>query len=146
MVRATVNLAPEKHNLKSVEGGFVTLKRLTYGQKVERQEMALENVMKADQGGGNRKQRRSGRGQAENVEMTMKTMHRAVTLFDFKNCIVDHNLENENGQKLNFQDPNSLNILDPKIGEEINQLIDDMNNFEEGEQEQGNSSIGSKEQ
>lgn len=137
MVKATVSLAPEKHQLKSVEGGFVTLKRLTYGQKVQRQELATENIMRAGQG-GNRKQRRSNKVNEEDMQMTMKAMHRAVALFDFKHCIVEHNLDDENDRKLNFQDPTTLDRLDPRIGDEISQLIDAMNNFEEDELEKGN--------
>jgi hypothetical protein len=70
--------------------------------------------------------------------MIMKLMHRQVQAFDFKHCIVDHNLEDEKGNKLNFQDPNTMDKLDPKVGDEIAQLIDDLNNFEEEEKEPGN--------
>lgn len=136
MVKATVSVAPEKHNLKSLPGGYVELKRLTYGQKVQRQEMATESIMKSQ--GGNRKQRRSNKVDEDNMAMSMRMMHRAVALFDFKHCIVDHNLTDENDKKLNFQDQTTLDRLDPKIGDEISQLIDDMNNFEEDESQPGN--------
>lgn len=136
MVKATVSLTAEKCNLQTLPGGYVELKRLTYGQKVQRQEMATENIMKSENT-GNRKQRRSNQGPTD-TEMAMRVMHRAVAHFDFKNCIVDHNLTDENEKKLNFQDASTLDRLDPRVGDEISQLIDEMNNFEEEETQPGN--------
>lgn len=132
--KATINVNDtEKHELKTCENGFVVLKRLSYGSKLKRQEMALKMSMEAQKG-----------GRKDDVRTLIDTMQRASAEFDFKNCIVDHNLENDDGQPLDFRSGYTLDILDPRIGEEIGTLIDAMNNFEESDE--GNSPTASEQQ
>jgi hypothetical protein len=133
MPRATVDLSATRHvDLKTLPGegeeqGFVILRRLTYGQKVQRGQLAMEMSM---QGDGKRNQ---------TPEMAMKMTQERVVVFDFGNCIVDHNLEDHSGRKLNFKSPQDVFMLDPRVGDEISQHIDDMNNFED---DLGNSETG----
>lgn len=118
MPRATVNVNDtEKHALKSLEGGEVVLRRMTYGQKLARQENAVKMTMEQQRG------QKSGK-------MNMDMLNHAATIFDFRACIVDHNLEDDNGQKLNLTYPVDIDRLDPRVGEEIANFIDKMNNFE----------------
>ena len=70
------------------------------------------------------------------MKMTIELMNRKATLFDFTHCIVDHNLEDENGNKLNLHNSADIDRLDPRVGEEIEQVLDKMNNFEE--EDEGN--------
>ena len=116
MPRATVSNDTERFELKSCDKAFVVLKRLTYGQLLERREMSTQMLL---QGGG------QGGGQGE-----LKVVQRAVAEFEFRNCIADHNLEDESGELLNFTRPATAMSLDPRIGEEIGRLIDEMNQFE----------------
>jgi hypothetical protein len=125
MPRATVNLATtERVELKSLpktetdEGGYVELRRLTYGQKIHRQQLATELSMQGDQ-------------RSKNPEMVMKMTQERVTAFEFANCVVEHNLEDEHGEKLDFRQPQSVFMLDPRVGEEIANHIDNMNNFDD---------------
>jgi hypothetical protein len=119
MPRATVSITDtERYELKACEGGFVELRRLSYGEKMKRQEMSFGAAMKVD----------SGRKQHQSAEMTMDMAQTAATEFEFKNCIVDHNLEDEAGNKLDFKSPAHVHLLDPRIGEEIANYISDMNN------------------
>jgi hypothetical protein len=116
--RATVNTGDtEKFALKTCEGGEVTLRRMTYGQKLTRQQNAVKMTMEQERG------KRGGK-------MSMDMLQHAATVFDFRACIVDHNLEDDNGQKLNLTNPQHIDMLDPRIGEEIASYIDKMNNFE----------------
>lgn len=118
MPRATVNISDTEHfDLKTCEGGFVELRRLSYGEKMKRQEMSFGAAMKVDSG---RKQR--------SAEMTMDMAQTAATEFEFKACIVDHNLEDDTGAKLDFKNAAHIHLLDPRIGEEISNYINDMNN------------------
>lgn len=118
MPKATVNINDvEKYDLKSCEGGEVTLRRMTYGQKLTRQ----QNVVKMSM------QQERGRGAGK---MNMDMLNHEATVFDFRACVVDHNLEDENGQKLNLTNPAHIDSLDPRVGEEIATFIDKMNNFE----------------
>jgi hypothetical protein len=80
-----------------------------------------------------------GKGRNQNPEMLMKMTQERVVVFEFGNCVVDHNLEDEKGRKLNFKAPQDVFMLDPRVGDEIQQHIDDMNNFED---DLGNSETG----
>lgn len=132
MPRATVDLNPEdKVDLKTCPGGYVVLKRMTYGQKLER--MKHVSKLQVEMGGRGR----STRGE-------MQVMQKASTLYDFKMCIVDHNLEDENGTKLNLGIERDVDRLDPRIGEEISNAIDKLNNFEDEDNVEGNSEAASE--
>jgi hypothetical protein len=119
MPRATVSISDTEHyDLKTCEGGFVELRRLSYGEKMKRQEMSFGAAMKVD-----RKQQ-----QNQSAEMVMDMAQTAATEFEFKNCIVSHNLEDDIGNLLDFKQAVHVHLLDPRIGEEIAGYIDLMNN------------------
>lgn len=116
MPNATVSNEPKKLPLKTLEGGEVTLKRMSYGDWLTRSQMAIE--MKAEQRRGQR-----------NMDVDITTANKKVTAFEFAKCIVDHNLEDEAGNKLDFNNAASLDKLDPRVGNEIGQEISDMHEF-----------------
>lgn len=116
----------ERHELKTLPEGFVMVRRLTYGQKLERR--AMSSSATAETGG-----RRS-----KNMKLEMQMINEAATLFDFTHCIVDHNLEDDQGNKLNLATAQDIKRLDPRIGDEIEQILNDLNNFEEDDDELGN--------
>jgi hypothetical protein len=125
---ATVNMeATEHHDLKTLppadgeEGGFVVLRRLNYGQVLHRR--ASVSAMKV----------RSGRGKDFEGEINM--MQESVTLYEYANCIVDHNLTDKDGNPLDFKSPMVIRALDPRVGQEIETLIGKMNNFDDEEDE-----------
>lgn len=134
MPKATVSTATTKYWLKTLsEGnreaedpaeqpGFVVLKRMTWGQKLHRQQMATNQS-----------------GEITGKRMTkldIELMSRKVAEYEFKHCIAEHNLTDEQGNLLNFQDPRSLDVLDPRVGDEINKYIAEQNNFEDDEEDQ----------
>ncbi len=124
MPKAVADLVAVEHfDLKSCEGGFVRLRRLSYGQKLQRQNMASK--MAFEGGGGRKKDSRA----------IMESAVEAVTLFEFSCCIAEHNLEDEHGNLLNFSAPRDVQRLDPRIGEEIDGLISKLNNFEAQDEE-----------
>lgn len=146
MPQATVKATAKRFELKSAPpDGFVKLKRLSFGQKLERMEMATKQVIHNDDQKGNRAQRRSGNNQ-ENMSVDIRMMQRIVTEYEFKHCVVEHNLTHENGQALNFKDSATVDLLDPKIGEEISEYIAELNNFEgeEEDNEDGNTNLPSQ--
>lgn len=115
MPRATVSNDTVDLPLQTLEGGFVKLKRMSYGKWLERTEMAMKIQFAS-----------KNKETAGNVEMANK----AVTVFEFTNCIVEHNLTDENDQPLNLNTPTSLDNLDPKIGNEIAAKITEMHEFD----------------
>lgn len=118
MPRATVSLEPEEYELQTVEGGKITLKRMTYGQKLERNQIAMDMTMES---GG------KGRGTKASVDI----MQARTTLYEYKACIVDHNLTDDDDQLLDFTKPTILGKLDPRVGDEISDLIGKQNNYDE---------------
>jgi hypothetical protein len=125
MPKATAaSLDNEKISLKTLEGGFVELRRMTYGQLLKRRSMAMNMKF-------------GGRGKND-FEGEMALANQKVTEFEFASCIVDHNLEDDNGNLLNLANPVDIAKLDPRIGSEIDTNISRMNNFEDDD-ETGNS-------
>lgn len=119
MPRAVANTSDtETFKLRSLEGGEVTLRRMTYGQKLSRQQNAVKTTVE---------QQRGSRSSKMNLDM----LQHAATIFDFCACIVSHNLEDDQGQLLNLTQAADIDRLDPRVGEEISKYIDQMNNFED---------------
>ncbi len=123
MPNATVSTEAVRKDLKSLPGGFVMLQALPFGKMLERREKASKMSMDQEQG------KKKGGTQRVNFDL----MQRWARTFEFANCIVDHNLEDANGQKLNFSLAGTLDILDPKVGAEIEAYIDELNQEEDDE-------------
>lgn len=104
------------YELKSLEGGKITLRRLPYGKWLQRQEMAMQMQMEMG---------------SNNSKSTMSLVQRAVTEFEFRECIVDHNLEIAEGQLMDFRRTQTLDQLNPRVGEEIAELIRELHSVVE---------------
>lgn len=110
----------EKIELKSCPEGFIVVRRLTYGEKLERR--AMVSGMKVEAGKG------------KDFAGEMQLMNEKATLYDFQKCIVEHNLEkDDDGTLLDFSKVSDIRLLDPRIGEEIETVLGDLNNFEDDE-------------
>lgn len=134
MPKATTNISDtEKYELKTCPEGYVLLRRLSYGEMIERRSLSGKLNLNAT----------PGKGKTNDVQAFIQMANRLVTEFEFKNCIVDHNLEDENGTALDFRKATTLSVLDPRIGDEISQYIDKMNQYDVGTESLGNSSNGS---
>ena len=118
MPRATVSTVPEKFDLKSCPGGWVKLRRMSYGERLHRQDIAMTMSMQADQ-------------RTKQSSMQVKQAQTAVASFEMASCVVEHNLEKDDqGTLLNFKVASDVDQLDGMIGDEIAQLIEDMHNWE----------------
>lgn len=116
MPNATVKIDDtEKHDLKTLEGGFVVLRRMTYGEKLQRRQIAMQMEMQ---------------GKGKDAKMSLDMQVEQTALFEFSKLVVEHNLEDETGRNLNLGSPVDLVKLDPRIGDEIEALISDMNDFD----------------
>jgi hypothetical protein len=121
MPRATSNIQDtQKFDLKTCEGGFIEVRRLSYGEKLQRRAMTANMKIEAQKG-------------KKDFAGEMQLMNEQATMFDFQKCIVDHNLEDENGTKLNLGSVSDIRRLDPRVGEEIDTILSDLNNFEDDE-------------
>jgi hypothetical protein len=100
---------PDKFDLKSLSGGWVALRKLTYGEILKRRDLGAHITPR----------------QGRNVEVDIDNF--SVTIFEFARAIVDHNLEDETGTKLNLTREQDIQRLDPDIATEIEELIQEMN-------------------
>jgi hypothetical protein len=90
MPRATVSVNDtERIDLKTLPEGYVVVRKFTYGQFLERQTIAMNMQVEQQRG--------------QNAKGTFKMAARAVTFFEFSNCIVDHNLELDDGSPMDFK-------------------------------------------
>lgn len=126
MPKATVASDVIHKELKTCPGGYVDIKQLAYYDMLKRSDNATRMSMEA---GGDVKS-------AETRKIAIEFMNQWTTEFDFANCIDDHNLNDEEGKKLDLSNPMTLKILDPRIGAEIaryimelNQEVDDVEDF-----------------
>ena len=116
----------EHFQLRSLEGGFVEIKRMTHGQKLQR-------------GSFTDKMKFSSSKKSKDMQGEMDLMQRSVTLWEWANVIGDHNLEcyvnplnPEQGTRLlNLKDIRDCEAVDARIAEEISTYISRVNNFED---------------
>jgi hypothetical protein len=137
MPLAVVLDVPERKELKTVPTGFVTIRRMSYGEKLQRR--GYNSKMEMQMGG-------RGGGATSIIDIFKEETE----LYDFSHCIVDHNLtkwvHRQTGQPLvdpkdpegveaplDFKKPMDVKLLEGRVAEEIGKLIDELNNFEESE-------------
>jgi hypothetical protein len=130
----------ERYDLKSAPpDGFVVLKRLSYGQQMLRRGL-LSKARMETAATGNRAERRAG-AKKGTTSVELELTNDKVTLFEFANCIVGHNLQyladpedKSSIALLDFTRPEHVKMLDGRIGTEIDELINDLNDFEDDEE------------
>jgi hypothetical protein len=117
--------APADPNDPNDANGFVILRPLPYGMKLTRRDKATRMMMRQQPS-----QKGHKAGSAENT-IELESYNEWAVAYDFANCIVDHNLTDQNKVKINFASPLSIKLLNPKIGSEIEKLINDLNEDED---------------
>lgn len=128
MPRATVRTEAEHFNLKTCPGGYVKLRALSHGQLLDRRDRASKMSMLQN----------PDAKPGDPTKVNIDFMQRVTRQYEFEHCIVDHNLEDENGIKLNFGMPETLELLDPRIGQELERLIDVLNKEDDNEGDAAN--------
>src|SRR5215813_8592389 len=116
MPRATVNADGTRIDLRTCPGGYVVLRQLSFGQMLKRRDMAAKYMQEFGTGRDNNTNR-----------ITIDILNEASRKYDFAHCIIDHNLEDDKGNKLDFTNSMSLDILDPRIAAEIETEVDKLN-------------------
>lgn len=111
------------------EDGWIELRPLPFGMILDRQDKTMSMRMKA-----RRPQDRKRKGQDNELpDIDLKNLNMVAVEFDFAYCIGNHNLTDINGNKLDLSSAMAFKSLDPRIGQEISALIDDLNNPEDDE-------------
>lgn len=118
MPNATINPdEQEEFKLKSLPGAMVVLRRMSYDAYLARRDMMTSIKLAAQ------------KKQVEGEEFAgeLKMMNHQVAIFDFKECVVEHNLEDADGNTLDLTKRSTFKRLDPRVGQEIDELISKMN-------------------
>jgi hypothetical protein len=120
MPKATVSQELHHRDLRTVDGGYVKLKQLSFDQMLERRDKAMRMTMESQAG-----------AIRPTSKIDLESAMQWTRYFEFSNCIVEHNLEDDNGTQLNFGNPMTLRILDPRVGQEIERYIEELNQEDE---------------
>lgn len=122
MPRATVSKQSQRFELKSAPpDGFVELRPMSYGELLTRRDIGAKLSIE----GARRK----------DAKISIDTIQTEVSWYEFRTTIVDHNLEDDTGRKLDFTSRADFLNLDPRVAQEIEQLISEMNGLQEDEEE-----------
>jgi len=113
----TIAQAQEKFDLETLPGAFIVVRRMTFGEKLSRQDEML-----------------SMRASMEDKSFQMNMLNKKTALTDFGNLIVDHNITDADERQLNFKNAKDVLSLDPRVGDEISYFIDRINSFEGSEE------------
>lgn len=115
--------APANPQMPGDEDGFILARPLPYGMKLERRDKSTR--MRLEQQIRTKKSIRQDEPQMQKIEIESESEWAAN--FDFTYCIVDHNLTDVNGTKLDFSNPMAIKSLNPKIGSEIETILSELN-------------------
>lgn len=107
MPKATASGETARHELKSCDGGYFVSRRLSYGEMLQRRDLAMDMSAKGDEEG-----------------LQVRTNALVVQHYEMSRAIIEHNLTDENDQPLNFKDMQDIVKLDPRVGGEIESIID----------------------
>lgn len=125
----TVTQEPVRYELTSLPpDGFVTLRQLPYWDVLERRDQGSKAIMEQSK-------RKPGQKQDDDTKMVIETYQTWERFYTFKNCIVDHNITDSNDVQLDFNKEMTLRMLNPKVGVEIEKLIDKLNAEDEADEE-----------
>lgn len=134
MPLAVVMSKPERHDLKTCPGGYVMVRRMSFGEKMTRR--GFNSKMDLEMTRGSR-----------SAKSTVDLFNEQMEMYDFSHCIAEHNLTklvNKNTGlpcdaddpdavevPLDFTKPSDVKLLAGPIAEEIGTVMDKLNNFEE---------------
>lgn len=123
MAIATIVNANERFDLKSCPpDGYVVVRRMTYGEKLKRGSMMTKFRMEM------------GKNKSDSMNMDVDLDQEKVSMWEFANLIVEHNLTDDTERPLNFKNMADISRLGPVVGEEIQTYIDKLNSFEEDDE------------
>jgi hypothetical protein len=127
MPKASVDPQTHEYQLATCPGAFVKLRTLSFHEMQQRQDVAAR--MYREESANDVRRGKVKQDDDAKVRAYFDVMNVAVTEFEFRNCVIDHNLfiDDAETQKIDFTKPMRTWMLDPKIGDEISELIDKLN-------------------
>jgi len=129
MPKATVNPKAHRYELKTCPGGFVSLRTLSFHEMEMRKDIAGRMYQEESRAA----LKKGKTTDEEKMRAYFESMNVTVTEFEFRNCIIEHNLfvDDAETQQIDFNRPMENWKLDPKIGEEISRYIAELTQMDE---------------
>jgi hypothetical protein len=129
MPKATVDPELHHYDLHTLPEGYVKLRTLSFHEMEMRKDIA-GRVYQEEKTANLRKGRRDD---DDTMRAYFESMNVKVTEFEFRNCVVEHNLfvDDAETQLIDFSKPMMHWKLDPKIGEEIAKYITELTQIDE---------------
>lgn len=110
----------KRYDLKTLPEAFVVVRRMTYGERLLRSEMATRLSL-------------SG-AKTDDFKGNLDIQTTDIALWDFANLITEHNLTDVDERPLDFRKPGDVKKLAGSIGEEVGKAIDEWNDTEGSEE------------
>ena len=131
MPKATVDPEVHHYDLQTCPGGYVELRALSFHEMESRKDIA--GRMYQEEKVNRVRGRKVPQNEEEILRAYFEAMNVKVTEFEFRNCIVEHNLfvDDAETQKIDFSKPMHTWKLNPKIGEEISKYIAKLTQIDE---------------
>lgn len=110
----------KKYDLTTLSGAYVVVRRMTYGERLLRSEMATRlsvSGAKSDDFKG---------------ELDIQTVD--IALWDFANLVIEHNLTDVDERPLDFRKTGDVKKLMGNVGDEVGKFIDKWNDTEGSEE------------
>lgn len=120
----------ERRELKSLPGAYIRVRPLPYGMKLERRDKATRMFMESE-GAPAKGNRKNNNASKETTRLELETLNKWSAFYDFQYCIVEHNITDTNERVLDFTKRMDFESLSPKIGSEIERILDEINNEDE---------------
>jgi hypothetical protein len=114
MPKATASKQGKRFDLKELPEGFVVLRKLSYGEMLARRNlgMGVSAPFKRD---------------SDQMDLKLDLSQEEVRVYEFSHMIIEHNLEDEEGNHLAMNNRADIDRLDPKIALEIEGYINELN-------------------
>ena len=116
--------------------GYVVIRKMTFSEDLKVRGMSMRMHMQQEELRRARKEAKERGLDETEIEIEMSIDVDAVLAFQFRNMILDHNLEDENGRKLNFANRADFAKLDTEVGAEIEKIINNLNPKRESKEEE----------
>lgn len=128
-----VTSAPADPNIEGDEAGYVMLRPLPYGMKLKIRDQSTKMFMRAKNPTRTKGKLTQAATKEEEAILEFESTTEASNFLTFAYCIGDHNLLDRQHNKVDFTSPMAFKQLDPKVGSELEVMIDDLNRGEDEE-------------
>lgn len=103
---------------------------MPFGRMLKRRDTASKMSMETEGRRG-----RSNGNERDTNKISIETLQYHARIQEFAYCIGDHNLTDAHDRKLDFSNAMSLDALHPKVGAEIEAILDKLNSEDEEDTE-----------